>query len=59
LFLFVNKTGRLKALWWDRTGHSLLHKQLKRCVFRFPSALRPGDASVAIEATEFARSWTA
>lgn len=56
LFLFVNKSGdRLKALWWDRTGYCLLYKRLERGVFRFPSALRPGDASVAIEATEFAK----
>jgi transposase len=56
LFLFVNKAGdRLKALWWDRTGYCLLYKRLERGVFRFPSAVRPGDASVAIEATEFAK----
>src|SRR5580693_803891 len=56
LFLFVNKAGdRLKALWWDRTGYCLLYKRLERGVFRFPSALRPGDAGVAIEAAEFAK----
>jgi transposase len=56
LFLFVNKAGnRLKALWWDRTGYCLLYKRLERGVFRFPSAMRPGDTSVAIEATEFAK----
>ncbi|HXX67716.1 MAG TPA: IS66 family insertion sequence element accessory protein TnpB [Polyangiaceae bacterium] len=56
LFLFVNKVGdRLKALWWDRTGYCLLYKRLERGVFRFPSAMRPGDTSVAIEATEFAK----
>ena len=56
LFLFVNKAGdRLKALWWDRTGYCLLYKRLERGVFRFPSAVRPGDTSVAIEAAEFAK----
>jgi transposase len=56
LFLFVNKAGdRLKALWWDRTGYCLLYKRLERGVFRFPSAMRPGDTSVAIEAAEFAK----
>ena len=56
LFLFVNKAGdRLKALWWDRTGYCVLYKRLERGVFRFPSAMRPGDASVAIEAVEFAK----
>jgi len=56
LFLFVNKAGnRLKALWWDRTGYCVLYKRLERGVFRFPSAMHPGDASVAIEAAEFAK----
>jgi len=56
LFLYVNKAGnRLKALWWDRTGYCLLYKRLERGVFRFPSAMRPGDASVTIEAAEFAK----
>ena len=56
LFLFVNKAGnRLKALWWDRTGYCVLYKRLERGVFRLPSAMRPGDASVAIEASEFAK----
>lgn len=56
LFLFVNKNGdRLKALWWDRTGYCLLYKRLERGVFRMPSAMRPGDASVAIDAAEFAK----
>jgi transposase len=56
LFLFVNRAGdRLKALWWDRTGYCLLYKRLERGVFRFPSAMRPGDTSVAIEAAEFAK----
>ena len=56
LFLFVNKAGnRLKAVWWDRTGYCLLYKRLERGVFRFPSAVRPGDASVSIDSTEFAK----
>lgn len=56
LFLFVNKAGnRLKALWWDRTGYCVLYKRLERGVFRFPSAMHPGDASVSIEAAEFAK----
>ena len=56
LFLFVNKAGdRLKALWWDRTGYCLLYKRLERGIFRFPSAMRPGDTTVAIEAAEFAK----
>jgi transposase len=56
LFLFVNKSGnRLKAIWWDRTGYCLLYKRLERGVFRFPSAMRPGDAAVSIESSEFAK----
>jgi transposase len=56
LFLFVNKRGnRLKALWWDRTGFCILYKRLERGLFRLPSALRPGETSVAIEAEEFTK----
>jgi transposase len=56
LFLFVNKAGnRLKAIWWDRTGYCLLYKRLERGVFRFPSAVRPGDASITIDSAEFAK----
>jgi transposase len=56
LFLFVNKAGnRLKAIWWDRTGYCLLYKRLERGVFRFPSAVRPGDVSVTIDSAEFAK----
>ena len=56
LFLFVNKSGnRLKAIWWDRTGYCLLYKRLERGVFRFPSAMRPGDTAVSIESSEFAK----
>ncbi len=56
LFLFVNKAGnRLKAIWWDRSGYCLLYKRLERGVFRFPSAVRPGDASIAIDSAEFAK----
>lgn len=56
LFLFVNKSGnRLKAIWWDRTGYCLLYKRLERGVFRFPSAMRPGDTAVLIDSSEFAK----
>jgi transposase len=56
LFLFVNKAGdRLKALFWDRTGYCLVYKRLERGVFRFPSAVRPGDTSVTIDAAEFSK----
>ncbi len=56
LFLFVNKAGnRLKAIWWDRTGYCLLYKRLERGVFRFPSAVRPGDPSITIDAAEFSK----
>jgi len=44
-----------QGLWWDRTGYCVLCKRLERGVFRLPSAMRPGDASVAIEASEFAK----
>jgi transposase len=56
LFLFVNRRGnRLKALWWDRTGFCILYKRLEGGLFRMPSPLRLGEASVAIDAQEFAK----
>ena len=41
LFLFVNKAGdRLKALWWDKNGYSILYKRLARGTFALGSRSR-------------------
>lgn len=56
LFLFSNRNGdRLKVLWWDRNGYAILYKRLERGTFRLPSALSPGDRSVAIDAQELTK----
>jgi transposase len=54
LFLFTGKRATsLKALWWDRSGYSILYKRLARGVFRIPAA-PTGAKSVAIDARELA-----
>ncbi|WP_437936878.1 IS66 family insertion sequence element accessory protein TnpB [Sorangium sp. So ce341] len=38
LFLFLNKRrNRLKALWWDRNGYTILYKRLSKGAFALPS----------------------
>jgi transposase len=54
LSLFTGKRATsLKALWWDRSGYSILYKRLTRGVFRIPAA-PSGAKSVAIDARELA-----
>ena len=54
LFLFTGKRATsLKALWWDKSGYSILYKRLARGVFRIPAAVS-GARSVAIDARELA-----
>ena len=52
LFVFRNRRGdRLKILWWDRDGYSILMKRLERGVFRFPA---PKDDRVEVTPAEMA-----
>jgi transposase len=54
LFIFAGRRGNsLKAMWWDRTGYSILYKRLSRGVFRLPEAIG-GAKSVLIDARELA-----
>lgn len=56
LFLFVNRRrNRLKALWWDRNGYTLLYKRLARGTFALPMVLDSECPSVEISAEDFAR----
>lgn len=53
LFLFFNRRrNRLKALWWDVNGYTILYKRLSSGTFCLPH-VQPGQmASVEISATQ-------
>jgi transposase len=56
LFLFINRRrNRLKALWWDRNGYTILYKRLARGTFHLPDVPAGGIAQVAISQADFAR----
>ena len=55
LFLFVNRRkNRLKALWWDRNGYTILYKRLSKSTFKVVQAPASKAAYVEISATDFA-----
>jgi transposase len=55
LFLFVNRRkNRLKALWWDRNGYTILYKRLSKSTFNVVQAPASKAAYVEISATDFA-----
>jgi transposase len=56
LFLFVNRRrNRLKCLWWDANGYTLLYKRLARGTFPMPVVTESACACVEISADDFAR----
>lgn len=56
LFLFLNrKRNRLKALWWDRNGYTILYKRLSKGTFPLPSFTEGDGACVEISAQDFAQ----
>jgi transposase len=56
LFLFVNRRrNRLKALWWDRNGYSILYKRLSKGTFPLPDVSGIEESCVEISAEDFAR----
>ncbi len=56
LFLFANRRrNRLKCLWWDKNGYTLLYKRLARGTFPIPVVSEPGCSCVEITADDFAR----
>jgi transposase len=55
LFAFLNRRrNRVKILWWDRTGWSLLYKRLEMGTFRFPSEPLPGQRHIEMDPAELA-----
>jgi transposase len=56
LYLFVNRRrNRVKALWWDRNGYTLLYKRLARGVFKVPKMSDHATPYLEISATDFSR----
>jgi len=56
LYLFVNRRrNRLKALWWDRNGYTILYKRLACGAFHLPQRTDGAAACVEISATDMSR----
>lgn len=56
LYLFVNRRrNRVKALWWDRNGYTILYKRLARGTFPLPQRSVEAPPCVEISATDFSR----
>lgn len=56
LFLFVNRRrNRLKALWWDRNGYTLLFKRLSKGTFVVPQVEASRGSTLQITTEDFAR----
>ena len=56
LFLFVNRRrNRIKALWWDRNGYTILYKRLARGSFSWPVVEAKDCSCVEISPEDFAR----
>jgi transposase len=56
LFLFVNRRrNRLKVLWWDKNGYTLLYKRLARGTFAVPEAASSDCACLEISSQDLRR----
>src|SRR5580698_4159879 len=56
LFLFVNRRrNRLKALWWDQNGYTLLYKRLSKGTFAVPQAASSDCACLTISSEDLHR----
>lgn len=55
LYVFLNRrANRVKILWFDRNGWTLLYKRLERGQFRVPTAVASGTSHAEIESAELA-----
>jgi transposase len=56
LFLFINRRrNRLKALWWDHNGYTLLYKRLCKGTFAVPEAASSDCACLTISSEDLRR----
>lgn len=56
LYIFVNRRrNRVKALWWDRNGYTILYKRLSGGTFRLPRLQAHSAPSLEISASDFSR----
>ena len=56
LFLFVNRRrNRLKCLWWDRNGYTILYKRLASGTFPLPVVVEADCSCVELSPSDFAR----
>ncbi|WP_437601710.1 IS66 family insertion sequence element accessory protein TnpB [Sorangium sp. So ce590] len=56
LFLFLNrKRNRLKALWWDRNGYTILYRRLSKGSFSLPPFTEADGKCIELSAQDFAQ----
>lgn len=56
LFLFANRRrNRLKVLWWDQNGYTLLYKRLSKGTFPIPEVLEADVTSLELSVQDFSR----
>lgn len=55
VFVFINRRkNRMKCLWWDRQGWTVLYKKLERGTFALPTEPVLGQTHLEIDAGELA-----
>ena len=56
LFIFTNRAkNRIKALWWDQNGYTLLYKRLSRGAFTLPPVSADGTHCLRISREHFSQ----
>lgn len=55
IFVFINRRkNRVKCLWWDRVGWTVLYKKLERGTFALPTEPLLGQTHIEVDAGELA-----